>query len=279
MANLDDPGRRYPAIKPALWPLSLARGLSASQADALSAEADRLAQASQYGWGHSIDFGSFRKEGLLREAYLDIAGLLDEWGWWPKRLDTLQIADVGCFTGGLSLLMEHRGAATVHAVDEIPEHLAQCQFLVRAFGASRVRCVLSSAYDLRRHVEPHSLDIVLLAGVLYHMSDMLVGLYAMRELLKPGGLVLIQSNGIDDFDHSYANFGRFVAGRWWQPTGLCIQDMCAFMGFVDCEARFHSPTNCLARGVATAADIPFRRGLNWPFDDLKDARPRSLDIG
>jgi SAM-dependent methyltransferase len=268
----------YPPLHPASWPLSLPARLTTPELEQIVDEADRLATEAQYGWGHTIDFGPFIKEGLLGTNYLKIAGGFDEWGWWPTRLDGLHVADVGCFTGGMSLLMAHRGAAVVHAVDEIPEHLAQCVFLARTFAADAVHPVLRSAYRLSDEIAPGSLDLILLSGVLYHLSDMLVGLYAMRELLKPGGVLLMQSSGIDDFTHSYANFGRFVAGRWWQPTGLCVQDMCEFMGYANCDVRFYEPTNCLARAVRHETDITFKRGLNWPFDDIRDARPRSLDV-
>ncbi|HEY1474621.1 MAG TPA: class I SAM-dependent methyltransferase [Pseudolabrys sp.] len=238
---------------------------------------ERLAGASQYGWGHTIDFGPFRKVGLLGESYLAIAGVLDNWGWWPERLEEMRVADVGCFTGGLSLLMAHRGAAIVHAVDEIPEHLAQCAFLAETFAKPAVRPILRSVYRLREEIEPGSLDLILLAGVLYHLSDMLVGLHALRELLKPGGVLLIQSNAVDDFDHSYANFGRFFAGMWWQPSGLCVRDMCEFMGYENCDVRFYAPYRCLARAIRMEGEIPFRRGLNWTFEALRDRKPRTLD--
>ncbi len=251
--------------------------MMAEQTGQISDEASRLAAAAQYGWGHTIDFGPFQKEGLLGDDYLRIAGGFDEWGWWPARLDGMRVADVGCYTGGLSLLMANRGADVVYAVDEIPENLAQCAFLSRIFGAKTVHPLLQPAYRLRESIPPGSLDIILLSGVLYHMSDMLVGLYAMRELLKPTGVLLIQSSGVDDFTHSYANFGRFCAGRWWQPTGLCLQHMCELMGLRDPEVRFYDSHNCLARAFPDATDIPFKRGLNWKFSDIHDARPRSLD--
>ena len=268
----------YPTLRPAIWPYVLPAETTDFELDNLRTEVDRIAGLSQYGWGHSINFGPFQKTGLLKEAYLGIAGAFDEWGWWPANLAGLRIADVGCFTGGLSLLMANRSAQIVFAVDEVPHHLEQCEVLVRAFRVKNVRPVLRTAYQLGDAIEPNSLDIILLSGVLYHMSDMLVGLYAMRELLKPGGFLLIQSHGIDDFSASYANFGRFVAGRWWQPTGLCIQDMLGFMGYSHCEVRFYSPNNCLARATKRNGDFPFKRGLNWPFEDLQDARPRSLDM-
>jgi SAM-dependent methyltransferase len=267
----------YPELHLASWPLSLPSAMTPVEIDQIAADVDRLAASSQYGWGHTIDFGPFQKEGLLGDSYLKIAGGLDDWEWWPVRLDGMRVADVGCFTGGLSLLMAHRGAEVVYAVDEIPEHLAQCTYLSRVFGTDAVRPILQSAFRIRENIMPGSLDLILFSGVLYHMSDMLVGLYAMRELLKPRGLLLIQSSGVDDFAHSYANFGRFYAGRWWQPTGLCLQDMCEFMGFKKPEVRFYDPHNCLARAVPDEAEILFKRGLNWTFGDVHDARPRSLD--
>lgn len=267
----------YPEIPIASWPMSIPQETGADEITRISDEVERLGSAAQYGWGHTIDFGAFRKEGLLGEDYRLIAGALDAWSWWPRRLDGLHVADVGCFTGGLSLLMAHRGAGVVYAVDEIPEHLAQCIFLTKVFGQPSVTPILQSAYHLCDSIQPRSLDLILLSGVLYHMSDMLVGLYAMRELLKPDGLLLIQSSGIDDFQHSYANFGRFIAGRWWQPTGLCIKDMCEFMGFGACEVRFYAPGNCLARASRVEGEITFKRGMNWPFESLRDARIRLLD--
>lgn len=267
----------YPILSTAGWPLSLSAAATTEEINQIAADVDRLAAAAQYGWGHTIDFGPFKKQGLLSDDYLRIAGGFDDWGWWPARLDGLRVADVGCFTGGLSLLMAHRGAETVYAVDEIPEHLAQCALVARVFQTHAVKPVLQSAYRLRENISPGTLDLILLSGVLYHMSDMLVGLYAMRELLKPDGVLLIQSSGVDDFTHSYANFGRFCAGRWWQPTGLCLEDMCEFMGFESVEVRFYDPNNCLARMVPSRVDLPFKRGLNWHFDNIRDARFRSVD--
>ena len=77
--------------------------------------------------------------------------------------------------------------------------------------------------------------------------------------------------------HSYANFGPFYGGMWWQPTELCMHDMCAFMGFEQVDVRFYQADRCIARAVRGAAGPRFVRGLNCPFDDLRDATPRSLD--
>ena len=267
----------YQPLPPATLYTRLPFEASAAQVKKLQAEADRLGSAAQYGWGHTIDFGPFRKEGLLKDSFLGIAGGFDARAWWPARLDGMRVADIGCYTGGISVLMAERGAETVYAVDEISEHVDQCRFVAETLRLGTIRPHCRTLYDLSGVIEPKCLDYIVFAGVLYHLSDMLVGLHILRGLLKPGGVLLIESNGVDDFQHSYANFGRFYSGMWWQPTGLCIQDMCSFMGFRDCDVHFYHENRCIARAVSTDADVQYRRGLNARFSSLRDASARSLD--
>jgi hypothetical protein len=180
----------------------------------------------------------------------------------------------------MSLIMGHRGADEVLAIDEIPEHIAQTEYLRDLFGVGNVKALTASLYQLPGLIQPNSLDLIVLSGVLYHLSDMLVGLLIMRQLLRVGGTLLIESTAVSDDEHSYANFGRFALGIWWQPSTLCIKDMCEFMGLSDIEISMYSPTRCVARARKTSDEpIPFRRGLSYRFDDLRDARPRTMDPG
>ena len=270
----------YPTAPKAKFPFNLPLDTPPEQIRRIQQRVDDLAQEAQYGWGHTIDFGAFRKEGILGEEYLRLAGLLDHWGWWPKDLTGRIVADIGCFTGGLSLYLAARNCSLVYAVDEIPQHLQQCAYLAEVFEQNRIRPVEASVFSLLEQIPEGSLDLILFSGVLYHLSDMLVGLYVLRRLLKPGSLLLIETNAVDDFKQSYANFGRFYAGMWWQPSGLCVQDMCEFMGFEDTEIRFYQQNRCLVRTTRSSSmDIPFRRGLNWKFELLQDAIPRPMDPG
>lgn len=276
-AELPAPPKVYPAVPKAVLPLRLPNRYAAAEIAQLQQTAQQLAARAQYGWGHTIDFGPFRQEGLLLDSYLQIAGFLDAWEWWPASLKGMRVADVGCFTGGLSLLLAARGAEQVYAVDEVPAHVAQCAFVAEAFQMNAVACVETSLYQLPQRIAPASLDLVVLSGVLYHLSDMLVGLLALQNLLKPGGTLLIESNAIECFTHSYANFGQFFGGMWWQPTGRCIQDMCEFTGYSRPEVRFYSTQRCLARAFKKEdAQLAFKRGLNWSFPDLRDERERTL---
>ena len=158
-----------------------------------------MAAQSQYGWGHTIDFGPYRAEGFLSTDYLKIVGTLDVLGWWPSSLDGTVVADVGCFTGGITALLAHRGAEKVVAVDEVGPHLEQCRLVVNTFGmGDRVDLVHKSLFRLPGFLPAGSLDLILLSGVLYHLSDMLVGLYALRTLLKPGGTLIVETNAVHE---------------------------------------------------------------------------------
>jgi SAM-dependent methyltransferase len=264
--------------RPAAWPFSLPQSWAAEQVEQVRRRVDELGGQAQYGWGHTISFGPFVKEGVLKDNFLHLVGYWDEWQWWPGSLRGLRVADIGCLTGGISLLMAHRGAGEVLAVDEIPEHIAQCAYLCELFGVRNVRPLTASLYRLPQLVEPGTFDLVVLSGVLYHLSDMLVGLLIMRELLKVGGLLLMESSAVDDDEHSYANFGRFAQGMWWQPSTLCIKDMCEFVGLSQVEVRAHLPDRCLARARKSSDQpIAFRRGLNYAFEDLRDRVPRTMD--
>jgi SAM-dependent methyltransferase len=236
---------------------------------------DQLTARSPYGWGHTIDFPGFTIDGILGRCYQDIATHLDSYQFWPD-LTNLNVADVGCFSGGLSLLMSQRGAKVI-AVDEIPEHLEQCSLVAEAYEQP-IELVCSSLYHLEEHIRTESLDLILCSGVLYHLSDMLVGLLALQKLLKSHGVLIIESNAVEDYERSYANFGRFYAGMWWQPTALCIQDMLGFTGYEGADIRFYMPGRCLVRAVKSDKPcVPFRRGMTYQRGDVMDQVERGLD--
>lgn len=243
-----------------------------------------LAESAQYGWGHTIDFGPFTQPGLLATKYARIAGAFDALDWWPQDLTGLRVADVGAYTGGIAALMAARGAEVVYAVDELPEHGQQAACLADAFGLDAMEIVDASLYDLHERVEPGSLDVIVCAGVLYHLSDMLVGLIRLQQLLKPGGVLLLETNAVEEFERSYANYGRYVGGMWWQPTAACVEDMAGHAGLSDVELRFLQPERLLARAVKRDdAPLPFVRGLVVGPEELgradrADTVERSLDM-
>ncbi len=269
-------GNSYAGAPLADWPLGVT-SIEPGSVEGVRAAIRRAEEMSQYGWGHTIDFGPFTQEGLLGDTWLAVVGALDRSDMWPGDLAGLRVADVGAFSGGISALMAHRGAEMVYAVDEMPGHAEQARVVADVFALDNMAVVESSLFRLDEHIESESLDLVLLSGVLYHLSDMLLGLYLLRRLLKPGGRLVIETNAVEDTEHSYANFGRYYAGMWWQPTMLCVHDMCHFMGFDDVRVEPFVESRCIATAVKAPGEIPYKRGINWSFHSLDDAAERTLD--
>lgn len=253
-------------------------------ADVALSRLEEVAAKSQYGWGQTVELAAgVCQQGFLGVKWRQILATFDGLGWLGGDLRGKAVADVGCFSGAMSLSLADRGAKVV-AVDEVPEHLEQARVLADVFGAgSDLTCVSASLYDLHDHLDSESLDVVVLSGVLYHLSDMLAGLIAAQQLLKPGGRLLIQTNAVENFEASYANFGRFYAGWWWQPTALCIRDMTEFAGLTRADVHFYEPGRCVARAEkpSEATDpqdvVPFKRGIHWSFSNLDDSEYRHLD--
>jgi SAM-dependent methyltransferase len=238
-----------------------------------------LGETAQYGWGHTINFGAYEKVGILGDAWLRMVGACDEWGWWPQDLSGRVVADVGCFTGGVASLLAGRGAERVYAVDELEAHVDQCLLVAKTFGLDAVEPVRASLYGMNHHVPPGTVDVIFAGGLLYHLSDMLVGLLELREALQDGGTLILETNAVEDWERSYANYGRYVGGMWWQPTALAIQDMLEAAGFSKIDIRFYRPGRCLVRATRTGDPIVNKRGLNWAFDSLDDDVERSMDLG
>ncbi len=238
---------------------------------------DELADRAQYGWGHTMNFGPFEKVGVLQDGYLNIVGHLDKWGWWPTSLQGMRVADVGCCSGGITAFLAHRGAAEILAVEEIPEFAEQCRYVAELFELKQIKLLLTSLYQLPKY-EVGPFDLILLSGVIYHLSDMLMGLLIMRDLLTVGGTLLIESGAVADDKRSYADFCRYAYGSWWRPTTLCLKDMCEFMGFSDVGVRMYRDGHALARMVKADNDeIRFKRGINYPFANLRDKELRTMD--
>ncbi len=216
--------------------------------------------------------------GFLGTDYLTMVGAIDANGWWPNDLTGLSIADVGCFSGGVTAILASRGA-TVTAIDEIPEHIEQCKLVLEALDLSEVRTVEASGYRVPEAVGEGTLDGIFLGGVLYHYSDMLTGLMTLRRALKPGAWLVLETNADEDEKRSYANFGRFYAGMWWQPSVAAVRDLLEFAGFDDIETQVFRRNRLIARAVRSDREPPFTRGLPYDLGDVHDDETRTLDAG
>jgi tRNA (mo5U34)-methyltransferase len=137
---------------------------------------------------HTVEYAPGRKTAgwpvivPLVEMIIDVMGGLDLRG---KRF-----LDIGCRDGAMCFEAERLGAATVLGLDRsLPiENIA---FLTQALR-SQARFEQHSLFDLTP--EHYGLfDIVLLAGVLYHLRYPCLGLRRVRDLLPDGGILIVET--------------------------------------------------------------------------------------
>jgi tRNA (mo5U34)-methyltransferase len=101
-----------------------------------------------------------------------------------------RVLDIGCRDGLFSFAAESMGAAEVVGIDNDLSKAAT-EFLIPFFN-SKVRMHQMNLYDLK----PESFgqfDVVIFPGVLYHLRYPFWGLRAIRDILKIGGHLLIET--------------------------------------------------------------------------------------
>ena len=147
----------------------------------------------RFTWGHTHDFGSFAVQGEMRERHLELmANFLSIFDLPRTHVRDRDVLDVGCWTGGTTLLLAALGARVV-AIEEVRKYAATAQFLATSFGlAPRVQVQARSVYacvtdDLRERF-----DTVYFPGVIYHLSDPLLALRILFNALRVGGDILVE---------------------------------------------------------------------------------------
>ena len=246
---------------------------------ALEREIARLGAEAPYGWGHTLDLGAgLRIEGLLAENYRQILADWRRLGWLPTDLTGARAADVGGWNGGMTIDLLAHGAAVVN-VEEIPPHARQFAFVRDTLQLPRASLVVDTLYRMPWFPETRDLDLIVCSGVLYHLSDMIVGLKTLYDCLRAPGTLLIESQVAPEAELPYAYFGRFVSGMWWEPSPGCVRELLEWVGFdeIDWEPHSYSQRAIFRARKVTQRQMAFKRGLNYPFHDMLDDRPRVFD--
>lgn len=153
--------------------------------------------AVEFHWGHHHDFGDFTLAGRMGKHHMSmLAVFIDELQALPLSLKGMRVLDIGCWTGGTSLLLAAMGA-TVVAVEEVKKYAACVKYLGHAFNVDRLRVVAQSLYDCTTDEFQNAFDVVLCAGVLHHLSDPKLALRILFNCLKDGGTCLLETTAFD----------------------------------------------------------------------------------
>jgi SAM-dependent methyltransferase len=190
-----------------------------------------------FGWGHDHDFGSFQVSGRMgtRHVWL-LSRFLDQFDVPLDAIRGKRALDVGCWTGGLSLILAQLGAEVV-AIDPIARHLEVLEFLKESFAAHALTCRPVSVYDLDPTELGGTFDAVFCTGILYHHTDPVVALRRLYHVMRPGAWLCVESMSTDDPGPMCEYRGPLPKGgsprewNWFIPAPRALQRMLQDAGF------------------------------------------------
>jgi len=196
-------------------------------------------------WGHNHDFGEFKLEGRMGDRHInELANFMALFPVSFEDFKNKNVLDVGCWTGGTTLALASIGSQ-VFAIEEVKKYADMASFLVKSFGISdRVSVNHLSLYDCNSEEFFDRFDVVYFPGVLYHLSDPLLGLRILFNALKVGGKILIESEGIER-QEPFCRFDGIVYSKrrkdnkWFTPSPSALHKMMKEAGFDDIETVFY----------------------------------------
>ncbi len=147
----------------------------------------------EFHWGHHHDFGEFGVPGRMCKHHMSVLKVfIDDLQALSRSLEGLRVLDLGCWTGGTSLLLCAMGAEVV-AVEEVKKYADCVDYLRYAFAIDKLEVKHLSLFDCTTPAFHDSFDIVLCAGVLHYASDPKLALRIMFNCLRDGGKCLIET--------------------------------------------------------------------------------------
>jgi tRNA (mo5U34)-methyltransferase len=208
-----------------------------------------LREALERPWYHTIEL----EPGAVTPGTVDLRSVARR--VLPQRLDGLRALDVGTFDGFWAFELERRGAEVIAAdldrfdQTEWPpinrERLAREaqgrgpgeRFeLARSLLGSRARRVSASIYDLTPELLDGPVDVALIGDLLIHLRDPVRGLERVRDVLAPGGRLLL----LEEFNvllsilrpraASASLQARGSDFNWWRGNLRCLLDFLALAG-------------------------------------------------
>jgi SAM-dependent methyltransferase len=128
-----------------------------------------------------------------------------------------RVLDIGCRDGLFSFEAEKRGAREVIGIDN-DLSTAAVEFLI-PFFASKVRMHALNLYDLRRDTFG-TFDVVIFAGVLYHLRYPFYALKLIRDVMEDGGTLFLETAVFVDDNRFSMLYCPVGAESPYEPTSV-----------------------------------------------------------
>ena len=193
-------------------------------------------QASEHKWFHAIDFGDFQSCGRFPEGQkqnqtlfpvFDLLSGLDLTG---KRC-----LDVGTAHGLLSFGMKMKGADYVAATDIMPTISPPFAFAQKTLGLDIDYRANTPMSKIQNEFPAQSFDLVVCAGVLYHMLNPFEIFANLRKLVKLNGYLIVETafepNATEPI--MYFNSEKCIVPdvyTYWVPSASAVAGMAKLAG-------------------------------------------------
>lgn len=227
----------------------------------------------KFHWGHNHNFGTFSLNGRLGNRHIRIlSAFKDKLNAFPKSLEGKKFLDIGCWTGGTSLILCALGAEVL-AIDEVNKYIESLKYLKYAFDIKKLTPKNLSLYECTLPELQDSFDFVLFAGVLYHVSDLIIALRILFNCLNDGGKILLETATVISNNAILVYKGPTETTRgskkdlnrggwnWFSPSPVALEKMMEDVGFVDVKTRVLRG-RCFAIGVRKKHVDMMRSGLS-----------------
>lgn len=154
----------------------------------------------------------------------------------PKELENKVVLDVGCNNGYFLFRMANFNPKLALGIDPVLHMQAQFDFLQSYFKDDRVKFELFGVEHLPIFKEVF--DTIFHMGIIYHHRHPIQQMLDIREALRPGGVVYLETIGIPGED-SYALFPEDRYARmgnvWFVPTLSCFMNWAKKAKLIDVE--------------------------------------------
>jgi tRNA (mo5U34)-methyltransferase len=152
------------------------------------------------------------------------------------------VADIGCNNGYFMFRLAAMNPKVVMGIDPVLHYATQFRFLNHFAGQKRLHFEMFGI----EHMQAFEgvFDTILSMGIIYHHRHPIQQLLDLREALKPGGQLILETIGIPG-DETYALFPeeRYAKMKnvWFVPTLSCFVNWAKRARFVDVEVIADTP--------------------------------------
>lgn len=205
---------------------------------AVDAEELRRTLKAHEPWRHKIDFTNGVSTTDFCSARLLNATPTRKIQLFERSLGPLsgyrRALDVGCNAGYNSLYLASRYGMQVLGLDHLPRHIQVAAELAQIAGVGGCRFQQGDAESFR---DPEGFDLILHFGTLYHLKNPVRALETALANLRPGGLMLIETQL---YGFPWSRKAAYIRGQggdhsnWWALGEAALKDICGALG---AEAR------------------------------------------